>query len=124
MGTLIYILVLGLFNDYTSVVEATSFSIVVYASIILELLTYGAFLLKKIVVDKFKNRTGNSQKLLMVFCVWLVLFLSKFVFIGVVNMILGNYINIHGFFGILLIVLSVTVIHQLADKLFTSLGDK
>lgn len=123
VGTLIYSVVLGLFNDYTSIVDAKSFSTIFYASIVLEILTYFAFLLKGKIINWLKVRQGLFYKLLTIFCVWLVMFLSKFVFIWVVDMIFSNNINIHGFFGILLLVLCVTVVHKLADKLFVSLGD-
>lgn len=123
VGTLIYAVVLGFFNDYTSIVEAKSFSTIFLAGIVLEILTYLAFQLKGRIIVWLKNKSGLVYRVLMFFCVWLVMFLSKFVFIWVVDLIFGNYINIYGFFGILFIVLSVTIIHKLADKIFMSLGD-
>lgn len=60
---------------------------------------------------------------LMFFCVWLIMFVSKFVFIWIIDIIFGNNININGFFGILLVVLTVTIIHKIADKIFITLGD-
>lgn len=124
VGTLIYAVVLAFFNDYTSFVYAKSFSTIFFAAILLEILTYLAFLVKGKIVDWLKNRQGIIYRLLMFFCVWLVMFLSKFVFIWAIDFIFGNNININGFFGILLIVLSVTVIHKLADYTFIKLGDK
>ncbi len=122
LGTLIYAVVLGFFNDYTSIVYAKSFSTIFYAAIVLEILTHLAFLLKGKIVTWLRNKPSLISKVLMVFCVWLVMFLSKFVFIGVIDLIFGSYMDIYGFFGILLIVLSVTIIHRLADKIFASLG--
>ncbi len=51
------------------------------------------------------------------------MFLSKFVFIGAINMVFGDYITIHGFFGILFVVLSVTIIHKAAFYVFQRLGE-
>ena len=124
VGSLIYAVVLGFFNDYTSIVYAKSFSTIFLASIVLELMTYLAFLLKSRVIGSLKLRDGKRYKVAMFFCVWLIMFVSKFVFIWVVDFIFGNAINIHGFFGILLIVLSVTLMHKLADRLFIALGNK
>lgn len=123
VGTLIYAVVLGFFNDYTSIVDARSFSTIFYAAFVLEVLTYLAFLLKGSIISWLKDRSGLAYKFLMFFCVWLVMFLSKFVFISTVDMIFGSNINIYGFFGILYIVISVTLSHKLADKVFLSLGD-
>jgi hypothetical protein len=123
VGALIYAVVLGFFNDYTSIVYAKSFSTIFYSAVVLEILTYLAFLLKEKIVTWLNNRQGLIYRVLMFFCVWLVMFVSKFVFIWVIDMIFGNNINIHGFFGILIIVLCVTIIHKLANRVFTLLGD-
>lgn len=123
VGTLIYAVVLGFFNDYTSIVYAKSFSTIFYAAVVLEILTYLAFLLKGKIVAWLRHKAGLIYHILMFFFVWLVMFLSKFVFIWVIDLIFGNNININGFFGILALALSVTIIHKLADKVFISLGD-
>lgn len=60
----------------------------------------------------------------MFFCVWLVMFLSKFVFVGALNYIFGDNVNVYGFFGILTIVICVTIVHKLADLTFIRLGDE
>ncbi len=122
IGTLIYVAVLGLFNDYTPIVSAKSFSTIIYASIVLEVLTYFAFKLKTIIIAWLKNREGAIYKILMFFSVWLVMFLSKFVFIWALDLIFGSYIAINGFFGILLVVLSVTIVHKFAYVIFHKLG--
>ncbi len=123
IGTLIYAVVLGFLNDYTSIVYAKSFSTIFYASVVLEVLTYLAFKLKGAIIARLTGRQGAGYKLLMFFSVWLVMFLSKFVFVWVIDIIFGDNITINGFFGILAVVLSVTIIHKLALKLFKSLGD-
>lgn len=123
VGTLIYAVVLGFFNDYTSTVSAKSFSTIFYAAIVLEILTYLAFLLKDRIIQWLKNHSGTFYKILMFFCVWLVMFVSKFVFIWVIDLVFGSNIDINGFFGVLAVVLSVTVIHTVADKVFIKLGD-
>ena len=123
VGTLIYAVVLGFFDDYTSVVYAESFSTLFLAAFVLQVLTYLAFLLKTKIVQALKHRTQMMYRVLMFFCVWLVMFVSKFVFVWVIDLIFGYYIDIYGFFGILAIVLCVTVIHKLADTIFVRLGD-
>lgn len=124
VGTLIYAVALGFFNDYTAIVYAKSFSTIFLASIVLEVLTYLAFRLKGQIVTWLKGRSGFVYTFLLFFSVWLVMFLSKFVFIWAVDVIFGSNITIKGFFGILWIVLSVTVVHKLADAVFSYLGDQ
>jgi hypothetical protein len=122
VGTLIYVLVLGFFNDYSDIVYATSFSVMFFASIVLEILTFFALLLKKHIVNWLKAKNGTSYKIMMFFSVWLIMFVSKFVFVGVIDFIFENYVNISGFFGILAVVVSVTLIHKVADYIFIKLG--
>lgn len=122
IGTLLYAVVLGFFNDYTSIVSARSFSTIFFASIILEVLTYLTFRLKGRAITRLKNKQGIEYRALMLFCVWLIMFLSKFVFIWALDAVFGAYIAIHGFFGILFVVLGVTVVHKLAYFIFKKLG--
>lgn len=123
VGTLIYAVVLGCFDDYTDIVAAKSFSTIFLAAILLEVLTYRAFVLKGKVVSLFRERDGRLYRFLMVFFVWLIMFSSKFVFIWSIDWVFGDNINIVGFFGILYLVLAVTIIHKLADEVFKRLGD-
>ncbi len=123
VGTLIYAVVLGFFNDYTSIVYAQSFSTIFFASIVLEILTFLVFQLKDVVVARFKERKNTPHKVLFVFIIWFIMFSSKFVFVWTVDLIFGEKITINGFFGILAVALSVTVIHKLADLIFIKLGD-
>jgi hypothetical protein len=122
VGTFIYAAVLGFFNDYTGMVEAKSFSTIFLAAIVLEVLTFLTFLLKNHIVRWLKDKPGPYYRALLFFCVWLVMFCSKFVFVWAVDAIFGNNINIDGFFSILLLIVSVTAIHQLADYTFKHLG--
>lgn len=121
VGTLIYVLILGLFNDYTNIVYAKSFSTIFLAAIVLQILTYRVFLLKKRIVKFWKKGEGALYRGLTIFSVWFVLFTSKFVFIWAIDGIFGNAMNINGFFGILFVALFVTVIHKLADLTFIKL---
>jgi hypothetical protein len=122
IGTLIYAVVLGFFNDYTTIVYAKSFSTIFLASLTLEILTFLVFKLKGQIVSWLKGRKGLVYRALMFFSVWLVMFLSKFVFIWALAVLFGTYISISGFFGVLLVVLCVTLIHRVAYGIFRKLG--
>lgn len=122
VGTLIYAVVLAFFNDYTDVVYAKSFSTIFFAAGVLEVLTYLAFQQKGSIVKWLNHRDGEWYRALMIFCIWLVMFSSKFVFIWVIDIIFGTNITISGFFSILLLVVCVTVLHKAADYVFKNLG--
>lgn len=122
VGTLIYAVVLGFFNDYTGIVYAASFSWIFLAAVVLEVLTYLAFMLKKKVIAWLSGRQGMIYKVLLFFTVWLIMFLSKFIFVGTIDLLFGDNITIYGFFGILAVVVTVTVVHTFADMVFDRLG--
>lgn len=120
VGTLIYAVVLGFFDDYTSIVEARSFSFVFLAAIVLEVLTCGAFAVKDAIVTQLRRR--DARPAAVAFGVWFVMFSSKFVFIWVIDLVFGDDVDINGFFGIFAVALVVTVVHRLADQVFARLG--
>lgn len=120
VGTLIYSVVLGFFDDYTSIVTARSFSFVFLAAIILEVLTCGALAAKNGIVRRLRQR--DARPAAIAFGVWFVMFTSKFVFIWAIDLVLGDDVDINGFFGIFVVALVVTVVHRLADQVFLWLG--
>lgn len=122
VGTLIYVAVLGFFADYTSIVEARSFSYIFLAAVILEVLTCATLAVKDVLLGRLRDRQGFRSKAVMAFCIWFVLFSSKFVFIWAIDLILGDDVQINGFFGIFVLAALVTVVHQLVDRTFIGLG--
>lgn len=122
VGTLIYVCVLGLFSEYTSIVYAKSFSYILAAALVLEVLTYLTLMAKKVVVSRFEKARGIGHNTLVIFGAWLILFLSKFVFIGVIDLIFAGTVTIYGFMNIFVVVLIVTAAHKLADYVFQRLG--
>ncbi len=122
IGTLIYAVVLGFLNDYTSVVEVNSFSTIFFASVVLSILAYLTFALKKRTIAWLKNHQGAFFRVLTFLSVWLIMFLSKFVFVWALDLLFGTYISINGFFGILIVVVLVTVVQRLAYFIFKRLG--
>jgi ABC-type multidrug transport system fused ATPase/permease subunit len=122
VGTLIYAVVLGFFDDHTSIVEAQSYTHVFLAAIVLQALTSAAFAVKDAIVGRLRHRAANGAIVLMVFGVWFVMFTSKFVFIWAIDLVFGDAVNVDGFFGIFVVALVVTVVHRLADRVFIRLG--
>jgi hypothetical protein len=122
VGSLIYSVVLGFFDAYTSIVYARSYSSLFYASIVLELLTVGAFKVKDQIVGRLRHREGARARALMGLGVWFVMFSSKFVFIWVIDLLFGDDVSVNGFFGILVVVACVTVLHRLVGLVDSKLG--
>ena len=122
-GTLVYAVVLGFFNDYTSILQTKSYSTTFLVAVVMEILTYLTLLLKKRIASRFKYKPGSWNKVALVVGVWLVLFLSKFVFLAVIDFTFGDNVEISGFVGLLAIILSMTVAKESIDYIFKKLAD-
>lgn len=123
LGTLLYTVVLGFFNDYTDVIHTNSYSTTFMVAIVMEILTYLTFMLKNQVVSWFKEKQTKFKKLLMSFFIWLILFVSKFIFIEVIAFVFRDEVKISGFIGILVMVPCLTIAQRLVDYIYLILGD-
>ncbi len=108
LGVLLYTVVLGFFNDYTDILYTSSYSTTFAVAIVMQLLTYATFMLKDKVVATLKQKNKDS-KAAIVGSVWFIVFTSKFVFLAVLNFLFGDYLEISGFFGLLLIIICLTL---------------
>jgi hypothetical protein len=122
LGTLVYAVVLGFFEDYTDIVNTWSYSITFFVAVVMQILTYLTFWLKSQVVKYFKGKEGKIYQAALVFGVWLILFLSKFVFLAVIDFIFGSSVEISGFVGLLLIIVTMTVAKYLMDVIYARLA--
>lgn len=123
LGTLVYTVVLGFFNDYTSILHTKSYSTTFLVALVMQILTYLTFWLKKKVAGRFKEKTGYWSKAGLVVSVWAVLFLSKFVFLAVIEFLFGSYVEISGFVGLMVIIVIMTIAKQGIDYIFNKLAD-
>lgn len=123
LGTLVYAVVLGFFNDYTSILSTKSYSTTFLVAVVLQVLTYFTLLLKKKVAGRFRQKSGRWSKVGLVMGVWLVLFVSKFVFLAVIDFIFGQAVEISGFIGLMAIIVVMTLAKESIDYLFNKLAD-
>ncbi len=122
LGILLYSVVLGFFNDYTNILHTGTYSVTFAVAIVMEMLTYLTFLLKDLIVDRFKDKEGKIYRYAMFFSVWLVLFLSKFVFLEVIAIVFRSEVKIKGFVGLLIIVICLTAAEKIVNLIDKRLG--
>jgi uncharacterized membrane protein len=123
LGVLLYVLVLGLFNDYTDVLFIDSFTTLVAAAFVMQLLITMTFGVKSSIASRFKGKIGKRYKALFLLSIWFVLFVSKFVFLIVIDWVFGNNVNISGFFGLTAIIICATTLYHLLIFVDKRLGD-
>ena len=118
LGVLLYAVILGFFNDYTNIFSASSYSTTFAVAVVMQLLTYATFVAKDRIVYRFK-RAESTSRIGIALSVWLLMFLSKFVFLGVIDLIFSQEVEISGFVGLIAIITSLTIAQslvELADK--------
>lgn len=71
------------------------------------------------VFDPLAGRTVETAK---IFGLWLVMFLSKFVFLWVLELVFQGNFQVGGFFSVLILVACVTVLAKMANGFFVRLG--
>lgn len=122
VGTLIYAVVLGFFNDYTNILSTSSYSVTFALAVVMQILTYLTFRLKDVVAAWFKDKPGKVAKVGLVFGVWFVMFTSKFVFLAVIEWVFSSEVKVSGFIGLLIVIIAMTVVQKLADLAFKKLA--
>ena len=122
LGTLVYAVVLGFFEDYTDILSTWSYTTTFLVAIVLQTLTYMTWWLKSLVVRRFRGKEGKRAFALMAFCVWLIMFLSKFVFLGVIDFVFGSAVDITGFIGLMFIIVTMTIVKKLIDIAYARLA--
>nr|WP_208411873.1 hypothetical protein [Sphingomonas naasensis] len=95
-GVLIDLVVLNLFAELWGSVVVASFSWSLLAAILLQALLKATLALEQRVTAFFKARQGALMTFLRFLGAWLVLFLSKFVILEALNLVLGDKVRFEG----------------------------
>ena len=123
VGILLYSVVLGFFNDYTDILHTSSYSVTFLLAMVMQILTYLTFEVKKLAQSWFRDKDGSWYRFGLIFTIWLILFLSKFVFLWVISIVFRQAVHISGFIGLLLIVAVLTILQQLFELVYSKLAE-
>lgn len=122
MGTLIYAVVIGFYDDYTRFIDTTSYSTTFLAAFVLQILTFLTFAFKDIAVRPLKGREGAGYKVATGLTIWAIVFFSKFVFLAVLDYVFGDDIDIDNFVHLMVIIVTMTVAKAIFDLVYARLG--
>lgn len=119
---LIYIIVLNLFVEYNSKIVIDSFTISIFTAILLKILLEIILKLEHKVSDFFKARPGKLSNFLRILFTWLILFLSKFLILEVVDIVFGDHVELGKFLDVIFLVIALMVARELVQRIYISLG--
>jgi hypothetical protein len=114
---LIDLTVLNLFVEYSEHVIIDSFTISLFAAVVLQFLVKGTMAVEHRVAAFFKAKKGGFAKFMRFFSAWLILFGSKFVILGVIDLAFGDSVLFAGAFHGLVMLIVVLVAMLLAEEI-------
>jgi len=125
-ATLVDLVVLGLFVEYWEYVSADSFTVILLAAIVLQVLLKLTIVVEHRVAAFFNARPGGFSKFMRFFSAWVVLFGSKFVILEALALAFGERLSFggpfHGIVALIVVVVVMLVVEAVLVKLYRSLG--
>jgi hypothetical protein len=111
------LVVLGLFDQYSDKVAVDSFSTMLLAAVVLQILLKLTIVVEHKILAKFEGRTGGLWKFSKFFTAWLILFGSKFVILEALDVAFGDSVRFEGAFHGIVWLIIVVVAMLLAEEL-------
>lgn len=125
-GTLIDLVVLGLFVDWTDRVFVDSFSIAILAAVLLQILLKLTIVVEHNALERFKGKTGIWWTSLKYFVAWLILFGSKFVILKALSVAFGDKVRFegawHGIVWLIIVVVTMVIAEELVVRFYRKLA--
>jgi len=125
-ATLVDLAVLGLFAEYWEHVSVNSFTIMVLAAVLLQVLLKLTIVLEHKVAAFFNARPGGFNKFMRFFTAWLILFGSKFAILEALVLAFGDRISFggpfHGVVVLIAVVVVMLVVEAVLVKLYRSMN--
>lgn len=125
-GALIDLAILGLFAEYWDWVQIHSFTIILLAAVLLQVLLKLTIMVEHWVAGFFKGKPGGFMVFLRFFCAWLVIFGSKFVILEALSMAFGDKLHFggpfHGIVALIAVVLVMLVVEEVIVRFVRKLN--
>ena len=125
-GTLIDLVILGLFAEFSSKVIVESFSIALLAAVLLQALLKVTIAIEHRVAGYFKRKGGGFWTFMRWFTAWLILFGSKFVILEALTFAFGGRVRfegaLHGIVWLILVVVVMIIVEELIVRFYRRLA--
>jgi len=126
-AVLIDLVVLGLLAQYWDRVHVATFTIALFAALVLQVLLQVTLAIEHRVAAFFKTKQGGGAKLMRVLSAWGVLFGSKFVILYALQFVFGEAVHfdgaLHGVVALIVVLVSMLAAEEAILRLYRALGD-
>jgi hypothetical protein len=120
------LVVLNLFDEYWQHVVIGSFTISLFAAILLQVMLKLTLAVEHKVAEFFNKRAGSMAKFMRYVSAWLILFGSKFIILGVVKFAFGKDVYfggpLHGVVAFIAVVVVMLVAEETNVRIFRRLN--
>jgi hypothetical protein len=125
-ATLVDLVVLGLFVEYSEHVVSASFTVMLLAAALLQVLLKLTIVLEHRVAAFFNARPGGFNKFMRFFTAWLILLGSKFAILEALVLAFGDRLHFgglyHGIVPLIVVVVTMLAVEAALVKFYRSLG--
>lgn len=121
MDLLIYITILNLFAEYSSSIYFETFTISILTAVVLKALLVLIIDLEHSVTKYFKKKKGDIYKYLNIIIAFLILFLSKFVILEIIDILFREKVEIEGFIPLVAMIIAMIATRKILDKIYKKL---
>lgn len=127
VGALIDLVVLGLFDEYSGKVFVDSFTTMVLAAVVLQLLLKATIAVEHRVAAYWKAKPKSGFNTFMrFFCAWLVLFGSKFVILEALALAFADKVQfegvLHGLVWLIIVVVTMVIMEEVVVRIYRRLA--
>lgn len=126
VGALVDLVVLGLFEQYSDHLYVDTFTTMLLASVLLQVLLKATIAVEHWVASHFKGKAGGLWKAARFFCAWLVLFGSKFVILEALDIAFGDSVQfegwLHGIVWLIIVVVTMVIVEELVVRFYRKLA--
>ena len=114
---LVDLVVLNLFDEFWSVVVIDSFLISLLAACLLQLLLKVTLALEHRIADYFKSKEGKGAVTMRWVATWFVLFASKFIILGILDLVFGDQVLFGGIIPFFVVVFAILIAEQIITRI-------
>ncbi len=126
LAVLVDLTVLNLFAQYWDHVYLESFSISLLAAALLQFLLQLTIAIEHRVANYFKSKDGLQHKVARVLSTWAILFISKLMILGAINVSFGDSVlftgHVHGLIAFIIVVVAMIIAEQIVTRIYRSSG--
>ena len=124
-AVLVDLVVLNLFVEYWSSVTIDSFTVSLFAAVVLQVLLKSTLALEHRLAAHFKSKQGGFAKFMRYFSAWLVLFGSKFIILGAIDVLFADNVvfagPLHGLVALIIVLFAMLAAEELIERIYRRL---